>query len=292
MSGMPLKMPGGQLAIQKGKTMAVERDFLAEVSTAVQAKPTSCVAYGPPGIGKTSFGAAFPGCIFLIDDQEDGLSALKVSNLINVDTPVLPPAKTWENVTGIVDKLRTGKHDYKVLVIDTIGGLERLLHTYVCDKEFGGNWGETGFASYNKGYQVSLPHWRGFLASLDQLRNERNMGIVMLAHSVVRPFHNPEGEDFDRYALDMHLKTWSITHKWADVILFLNFHTIVTKDTNKRQKGKGGTTRIMHTEHSATFDAKNRHALPPTIDMGFSGTEAYSNFISAITEARQQNKGK
>jgi hypothetical protein len=268
-----------------------KRNFLAEITRKAKPKPTACVAYGPPGIGKTSLGAAFPGCVFLIDDQEDGISTLKASQLVAEDIPVLPPADSWTHVMDVVDNLQYGEHNYKTLVIDTIGGMERLLHAHVCETEFKGDWGERGFASYAKGYEVSLPKWREFLVSLDRLRTERNMAIVMLAHSLVKPFRNPQGEDYDRFVLDMHHKTWGTTHKWADMVLFLNYFTIVQKEKGGKAKGKGGQSRIMHTEYQAVFDAKNRHNLPAEIDMGSSGQEAYSNLVDAIKAARKTNEG-
>ena len=118
------------------------------------------------------------------------------------------------------------------------------------------------------------------------------MSVVMLAHSLVKPFHNPQGEDYDRFVLDMHHKTWGVTHKWADMVLFLNYFTVVAKEKGGKAKGKGGQSRNMHTEYQAAFEAKNRHNLPAEIDMGKSGRDAYNNLADAIKAARKTNGGK
>jgi len=262
-----------------------KKDWLKEIRTDVKARPPAMVAYGLPGIGKTSFGAAMPGCVFLIDDKEDGINTLKASGLVAANTPVLPPAKTWRCVTGMLEAMLDPDHPYRFLIVDTIGGLERLCHEHVCNEQFGGEWGDKGFASYQKGYEVSLPYWRELLNAFDKLRLERGMGVVCLAHSIVRPFKNPAGEDYDRYAPDMHHKTWSVTHKWADVVLFLNYYVETTKDKG-RPKGRGGRTRYMHTEYEAAFEAKNRHNLPPMIDMGQSGGDAWSNLKQALIQSK------
>lgn len=264
-----------------------KRDWLSEISTSAKNKPTAAVIYGPPGVGKTSVGAATPSPVFLIDDQEDGIGTLKASKLVAADIPVLPAASSWEDVLDALSALE-GDHTYRTLVIDTFGGLERLCHEYVCRTEFKGVWGEKGFSGYARGYEVSLPHWREMLNRLDRLRNQKSMGIVALAHSMVRPFKNPEGDDFDRYIADMHHKTWAITHKWADMILFSNYY-VETDDSGARTKGKGGQLRFFNTEHHAAYDAKNRHALPNSIPMGESGTEAWSNLVTAIKEGRNQD---
>ncbi len=44
---------------------------------------------------------------------------------------------------------------------------------------------------------------------------------------------------------------------------------------------------MMYSEHHAAFDAKNRAALPPEIEMGESGADAWKNLGSAIQEAKK-----
>ena len=71
---------------------AKKRSYLAEIATTATNRPTAAVVYGPPGVGKTSFGASMPSAVFLVDDQEDGVNTLKSSKLIQSNTPVLPAA--------------------------------------------------------------------------------------------------------------------------------------------------------------------------------------------------------
>jgi len=248
------------------------------------------VFYGPPGVGKTSLGAAIPGAVFLVDDKEDGINTLKASKLVAQNIPVFPPATCWGDVLGIVDALATNEHKHKCLVIDAAGGIERHCHQYVVDTEFNGIWGEKGFSSYAKGYEVSLPHWREFLNGLDRLRTDKNMSIILLAHSIVKPFKNPSGTDYDRDQPDIHPKTWAVTHKWCDLVLFGNYYVEVDK-AGGRAKGKGGQDRIMYTEYTAAFEAKNRHGLPNEISMGNSGAEAWANLVLALKTAKDSHSG-
>ena len=244
------------------------------------------VLHGKPGDGKSSFGAAVPGARFLCDDQELGINTLKVSGLVPAGLPVLPPASSWLDVLGMLAALASDKHDHKALVIDTLGGMERLCHSHVCQRDFNSEWGDKGFTSYQKGYDVSLPDWREFLNALDILRNERQMSIIGLAHTLVKPFKNPIGEDYDRYVPDMHHKTWNTTHKWTDMVLFANYYVEIDVKGN-RSKGKGGKQLFMYTQNHAAYEAKNRHGLPAEISMGKSGPEAWKNLIDAILTARK-----
>ena len=271
-------------------TPAQKRNWLAEIRTAVKPRPTAAVFYGVPGVGKTSFAANAPGAGFLTDDKEDGITTLKANGLVSASIPQLPSAKSWLDVTGILDALATGDHAIKTLVVDALGGVERLCHEEVCRRDYKNDWGERGFGSYQKGFDTALADWRLLINAFDRLRDERQMGIIILAHARVSTFKNPEGADYDRYAPDVHAKTWALTHKWADIVGFMNFYTVV-EGGNSTRKGKasGGQQRILYTEHHATYEAKNRHGLPTEIDLGSNAAEGWNNFAAAMKAARANN---
>jgi hypothetical protein len=136
------------------------------------------------------------------------------------------------------------------------------------------------------GYDVAQADWRTLLTALDRLREERRMGVLALCHSKVAPFKNPEGPDYDRFTPDLHAKTWSLTHKWADLVLFLNFETYVDAGRTPRAKGQGGTRRVLCTERTAAFDAKNRHGLPERIECGDTAADGWANLAAAVRAAR------
>jgi len=258
------------------------RNFLAEISTKIETRPQVIVFYGPPGLGKTSLGAAIPDAGFLIDDKELGIKTLKATGQASATIPVLPPVSEWSDVLECLRQIEAGVESlgWKTLVIDTIGGLERLCHAHVCRTKFGGDWGEKGFAGFGKGFEVALPEWRTLLELLERIR-DRGVQIVALTHAIVKPFKNPLGEDFDRYTPDLHHKTWNLTHRWADLVAFGNYHVEVDS-SGSRAKGKGGIARFFHCEHSAAYEAKNRHGIRRLVPMGSSGAEAWKNLTEAI----------
>jgi hypothetical protein len=261
------------------------QSFLDQISTKAVSKPTAAVVFGPPGIGKTEFGAAFPGCVFL--PTEDGVNTLKTYGRIGAEIPVLPQPDTWDDVLAILREFQSSAHKYKALIVDTFGGIETLCHKHVCNQHYNGDWGEKGFQGYQRGYETSLPEWRLFLNELDNVRT-KGMSVVLLGHSEIKPFKSPVTEDYDRYVPAVHHKTWKLTHRWADMVIFYNYH-IVIDDSGNRAKGKGGNSRILNTEFCAAFEAKNRHGLPAEIDAGDSGEEAYKNLIEAIKESKGAN---
>jgi hypothetical protein len=195
------------------------RIALADVTKAGGGLPNRAIFHGVEGVGKTSFGACTPKPVFLMTRGETGLVTLIDAGQV-AETAHFPEAASWPDLLDAVNALTAEAHDYRTLVIDALNGAERLCHEHVCSRDFGGNWGRDGFTSYMTGYDVALADWRAFLEALDRLRSERRMSVLALAHTRVTTFKNPEGADYDRYAVDVHHETWSLTHKWADLVLF------------------------------------------------------------------------
>jgi hypothetical protein len=272
---------------QKQPAPQPKRNWLSEIQTKIEARPSSVIIYGVPGIGKTSLAAHVPGICFLCDDKEDGISTLKAAHLVP-DVPQFPPISNWKDCLEVLDSLAMQEHHYRALAIDALGGFERLAHVATCERDFGGNWGESGFMGYMRGYEVALGDWRQFLNALDRLRDQRKMSIFLLGHAKIAPFNNPSGPNFDRYTIDMHHKTIALTHRWADAVLFANYDVSFSDPTKKSSKAFGGQSRLLYTEHTAAFDAKNRHNLPPEIDMGTTGADAWRNLANAIKQGRKK----
>ncbi len=243
----------------------------ADVTVPVLAKaepkfqPPRIVVNGVEGWGKTTLAAFAPDPAILMARGETGYLTLLGANTVpNVPSTLID---TWPGLLALLDEL-SGQDElpYKTLALDALGGFERLCHEYVCTRDFDGKWGEKGFASYQKGYDVSITDWLSLLQRLDKI-NQRGVMILILAHCQVRPFKNPLGEDYDRYIANVHHKTWGVTHKWADAVFFANFVAVIEEKKKNRPKGIGGNDRIIFTQHHDAYDAKNRYAMQPEIDI-------------------------
>jgi len=273
------------MATAVAKPPQAAKQWLESVKSTGRKLPGRYVAHGPEGAGKSTLGAYTPHPLVIQTQGETGLETL-------IDSGRLPPTphvecNTWHDLLTVIQQLHDEKHEYRTLVVDTLNGAERLCHEDVCRIEFKDDWGEKGFTSYQRGYEIALTPWRLFLESLDQLRLKRTMSIMLLCHTKIAPYANPEGPDYDRFTPDLHRKTWGLTHRWADAVLFLNFYTMTEKEKTGKIKGRGGQERIIYTTRHATYDAKNRHGLPEEISAGNSGKEAWDNLTAALKEARQ-----
>ena len=252
------------------------------------------VLHAVEGWGKTSIAAQVPGVVFLQTRGETGLETLIDAGQLP-GVPHLPEITTWPSLLAAIDMLTDEPHSYKAVAIDVINGAERLCHEEVCRRDFSNDWGDKGFGGYQRGYDVSMADWTDMLVRLDKLRATRKMGILLLCHTKVATFKNPEGPDYDRYQPDMNAKTWAATHKWADVVLFGNFETVVSGGTTgegtkagRKGKGAGGNVRMMYAERTAAYDAKNRLGLPAEIEMGDSPATAWANFKEARAAGRKE----
>lgn len=265
---------------------------LAEIQTKSKGLPSRITIHGVGGIGKTSFAAFAPKPVFLCSKLETGVESLKDAGLIDEATGSFPECQTWSEALSAIEVLTAEEHDYKTLVIDVLNGMERMCHDHVCGRDYGGSW--SYFSAYQNGYKVSVADWRQLLGALDKLREVKRMMVVLLAHTKVRNFKNPEGPDYDRYMPDMSEETWNVTYGWSDMVLFANYYTAISKENREKTKGKadGGTDRYFYTQRTAAWDAKHRHGLPDEISMGNGGSEAWANFSAAVREGKKTPTAK
>ena len=250
--------------------------------------PPRLVLNAVEGWGKTSCAAFAPAPAILMAAGETGYETLLGSGLVpQVDTARVP---SWPALLELLDKLgEVEKPTHLVLAFDALGGFERLCHQHVCERDFDSDWGERGFVGYQRGYDLAVTDWLQFLQRLDRIR-ARGVAILMLGHVQVRPFKNPLGADYDRYVCDVHHKTWGITHKWADAVLFGQFVTVVDKSrpTDRKGKGIGGTDRVVYTERRDAYDAKNRYGMPEEIDIPGEPAQVWQTIWAAITAASRK----
>ncbi len=241
------------------------------------------------GVGKTSFAANAPKPIFMMVKGETGLETLIDSGRLG-DVPHFPELNSFPEIISAIDWLADNEHDHKTLVIDTLNGAERLCHEHVCRRDYAGDWGEKGFGKFQDGFKVAVADWELLQAAIDRLREKKRMGFIGLCHTDIKNFKNPLGTDYDRFRPSLNEKTWNVCSRWADHILFANFHVEVAVDGPKAKKGKGlgGDKRYMQVTRTAAWDAKNRCGLTDEIDMGDSGAEAWGNFIEAIKAGKEQ----
>jgi hypothetical protein len=219
------------------------------------------VVYGPEGIGKSTFASSFPNALFI--DTEGSTKYLPVRRL---DTPT-----SWQMLKDEIEYVRQNPTVCDTLVIDTFDWAESHCIKAICDKS-----NKTGIEDfgYGKGYIYEKEEIARFLHSLDDVVAQ-GIHVVLTAHAQLRKVEQPENTGtYDHWEMKLGQKTGSLispmVKEWADMVLFANYKTIVVAQNNKGTKHKAtGGRRVMYTNHTPWWDAKNRFGLPEEMDFLF-----------------------
>lgn len=222
------------------------------------AAPYRITIHGPDGVGKTTFGADAPSPVFL--GTEAGTD--------NMDVARFPTPESWADVLEAIHSLAIEPGKFKSLVVDSLDWAEPLLWRELCEKAKVDTIEEVG-GGFGKGYNAAIDGWRVFLAALERLQREQGMHVVLVAHSFIKKFANPEGDDFDRYILKLNEKAAALIREWCKGVYFANYETFAVKDKAKRVRGVSTGARLMHTQRTAAFDAKDRYGLPESLPLSW-----------------------
>jgi len=242
--------------------------LLQQVQSGRQPSPRRAMLFGTHGIGKSTFGAMAPRPIFI--QTEDGLG--------EIDCDRFPLTQSFDMAMQALSELYTAEHDFRTVVVDSLDWLERLIWADVCQQRSVENIEDIGFS---KGYTFALTQWREFLTGLDALRNDRRMTIVLLAHSRIERYENPETETYDRYVPRLHKHASGLIQEWCDEVLFATYqvHTKVNDEGfgRKKAKGIGSGERVIRTTERPAHVAKNRLNLPDELPLNWN---EYARFFT------------
>jgi hypothetical protein len=249
---------------------------LAQIQQGRTSRPPRVLIYGTEGIGKSTFGSQAPKPIFV--QTEDGLDEIECHKF--------PLAKSYDDVLASLAALRHEEHDYETLAVDSLDWFERLIWDKLC--------AESGVASiekvdggYSKGYSHALVYWREFLDALNALRIERGMVIVLIAHSKVERFEDPESSPYDRYSPRLHKHAAALVSEWCDAVLFATRKMRTqSEDAGFNRKrtiaqaiGKDGGERVLRCTGGPSCVAKNRYGISGEVSL------SWPAFVEALSQS-------
>lgn len=226
---------------------------------------TKLVIYAVEGIGKSTFASQFPNPLFI--DTEGSTNTMNVRRL--------PAPNSWQMLLQEVQYVRDTPGLCSTLVIDTIDWAERLCIDEVCKTHQKNGIEDFGYgAGYTYVYEAF-----GKLMNLLSDVVEHQINVVLVAHSMIRKFEQPdEAAPYDRYQLKLidtpKKSVANMVKEWADAVIFANYKTVVEKTDSGKAKARGNK-RVMYTQHNACWDAKNRWGLAAELPFDYQQIASY-----------------
>ncbi len=253
--------------------------------------PVGGIMHGTQGVGKTAFMAQFEDVGFIINRKERGIYDLTRSR--QVPEPVfikemggadLKRDPGFRTLIGELYGLCGDNEGCKTVVIDSLTPIQTMGFHEHCKENFDGDFTKEGYFAYGQGPKsFAVTMFTEFLDACESIK-DAGMNIFLLAHTDIKPYKNPTGPNYDRFIPKLDVEVWSQAHAWAQLILFYNFEVQINEVRgSKGERGKVRTntqTRMIYTQRTEAFDAKERWGLSPVIHAGNTGKEAYDNFIS------------
>jgi len=219
--------------------------------------PPRLLIHGVAGVGKTTFGAGCDSPIFI--QTEDGADVVGVERF--------PLVEAFSEVIEQIDSLINEDHQFKTVVLDSLDWLEPLVVKHVLDAHKATSISKIG--GFGDGYLAVRNEFRNMLNKLGQLRTNKNMVIVLLAHTQVKEFNDPSSDNYDRYQIKLGKQPAAICSENSDLVGFANYRTTVRESDKKKYKGVGSGERVLYTQERPDWIAKSRYSIPDEIDFSW-----------------------
>jgi hypothetical protein len=249
---------------------------LASISRGKALKAPRIILVGVEKVGKSSWAAGCPGTIFVPMKGERGIDELDVAKF--------PAVETFDQLNETFKVLYSDPHDFSMVAIDSASALEPIIWDQACKDNNAASVEKIG-GGFGKWKNETLKYWRQVTEALDALRDERNMGSIVIGHVKTKEINDPEVDPYTAYLWDLSDSAANLLYRWADCILFANFQKAVTEKIDKgfNQKivhARGTGKRVLYTEKRPAHPGGNRFSLPYELDLNWAA------FAGAMEKAR------
>ncbi len=233
--------------------------LIDQIESGRAVRPRRVLLYGARGIGLSTFAAALPSPVFVTVDD----------SVAHLDVPRFPVARRFGDVMRALQELYVQPHDYRVVVIDPLDALERLVLDELCRERGIEQVDDLLFA---KGYTLALSVWRQLLTRLDHLRNDIGLHCVLVARAQMERHGQvvPGGVAVtERQVPALDRQASALVQNWCDEVFF------AAPVERPSAQPDASASRVLHTQPAVTHVAKNRLGLPPVLSMQASAFAPY-----------------
>lgn len=238
--------------------------FKPVVSRGARREPPRLVIHGDGGLGKSTVASGAPDPIFL--DLERGTLELDVSRVENITS--------WEGLLATVRGYARDPDGFKTVVVDTLDRAEWLCWQHVCREARVDSIEKVG-KGFGKGYVAAYEQFRVLGRELDACR-AAGMGVIVIAHSKIEKAPNAAGDEYERWTLKVDRRVAGLFYESFDAVLYARLETYTQKSESGRVKGFG-ERRVLETQASPAWLAKNRYRLPAQLPLAWEELSAGIN---------------
>ena len=210
---------------------------------------------GEQGVGKTTFALEWPDPVIIA--VENGLKSVKHKD------PDVYPVKSSIDVRNTLHDLKTHKHKFKTVCIDSVTALESMFTQELLKKGNADSLAQYG-GGYGRGHQALAGKMCTFAEACKELLPK--MHVIMILHSEIETFHPEDSEPFDRLTIRVHKTSKQYFLDGPDIVAFLRQKKEVHKTSGSHIAiGTGKRELLCHTCPSAT--SKNRIGIDSVLDL-------------------------
>ena len=206
----------------------------------------SMLLYGAPKIGKSTFCSRIDDALFIA--TEPGLNYLETYNV---------RVNSWIEFLEVMAALKREKHNFKVIIIDTIDRLCDFCDSYICEQAKAQTIGDVG--GYGKGYALFKTEMNRVFQKIYAM----DLGVVITSHTVLAEIPTPSGKQI-QYQPSVQKRIQEIIIPLVDIIGFA--HSVMSLN----KEGDCVETRMLETSETASWVAGDRTGrLPATMPFSF-----------------------
>lgn len=257
-------------------------------------RPIITTIAGEPGVGKSWFALSAKEPFLL--NADDGAAEIMAIKGLRYQAKLIPQdsleanADLWDHLGQALHFLKTGDHNFQTVVMDSLDGIEKLAQSRVC-KDLKIQSMEQ--IDYGKAYVYAREKMAKVLAALGWLRDNRDMEIIVVAHTSIKSINKPHLDTYDGYELTANKHVAADVKRWCDAFLFMAYRTFVQTSQGKfSRKDKVALTtdeRYIIAQGGRGVDCKNRFGLPTELSLADGETDLYAAYKNAIAANRNKS---
>lgn len=195
---------------------------LNKLGTARQPDAYVWIFFGGAGIGKTSLAGSFPAPVVM--PVEDGSSVLE-----GTSAKIMPQPTTTEQAAALLNAIRTQKHPYKTLIIDSINALISIRETEIVSGDPNARSLAQALGGYGAGVGALVEFTEQLAKGLARL-SRKGIHVVMIAHPMIEKVTPPDSQIYDRWNIAGYPKAVDPIIRHSDFVGLLRLETAIVKD--------------------------------------------------------------